>query len=66
MRAIVKVPMECAVELYLTMQDITKLKSLKYSMEANTRDNYSVEDANTAYCLVVHILNALEKNDERN
>jgi hypothetical protein len=66
MRAIVKVPMECAVELYLTMQDITKLKSLKYSMEANTRDNYSVEDTNTAYCLIVHILNALEKNDERN
>lgn len=66
MKAIVKVPMECAVELYLTMQDITKLKSLKYSMEANTRDKYSVEDANTAYCLIVHLLNALEKNDERN
>jgi hypothetical protein len=63
--AIIPTP-ECAVKVYLTLQDIHKLKSLKHSMEANTRDNYSAEDANTAYCLIVNILNALEIENENN
>jgi len=62
MKAALEVPFnECAVKVYLTLQDIDKLKSLKHSMEANTRDNYSVEDVNTAYCLIVNILNTLEE-----
>jgi len=66
MKANLAIPFnECEIKLYLTLQDIDKLKSLKHSMEANTRDNYSVEDANTAYCLIVNILNALEKEEEK-
>lgn len=66
MKANLAIPFnECEIKLHLTLQDIDKLKSLKHSMEANTRDNYSVEDANTAYCLIVNILSALEKEKEQ-
>ena len=57
MRATVK---ECAIELYLTIQDITKLTNLKLCMEERI-GNEDYLDSNTAYVLLSTILNALEK-----
>jgi len=56
--AIIPTP-ECAVKLYLTLQDIDKLKSLKHSMITRINNNDYL-DSNTAYCLITAILNALE------
>ena len=66
MKATLVVPFnECCVELYLTLQDITKLKSLKLCMEKRI-GNDSYLDSNTIYCLTTTILNALGKNNENN
>lgn len=66
MKASLEVPFnECAVKLYLTLQDIDKLKSLRHSMITRICDNDYL-DSNTAYCLITAILNVLETENENN
>lgn len=54
---------ESMVELYLTLQDINKLQSLKEAMITRI-DNNSFLDSNTAYVLLDTILSALGVNNE--
>ena len=64
MKAIPEVPIpECCVKLYLTLEDVERLKCLRYNMITRKQDKEYL-NSNTAYVLLDTILSALGVNNE--